>query len=120
MVSSLTLKTKLDFVFEGFRKWTIFDLRGLIDNLLVLHQLPKTLTIHCKFVSFSARRTTSSAYNRMVILIPLPYALILKAKSLIYRLNSTGESEQPYFKPLLTPNQSVKNPFSFTEHNILL
>ena len=33
IVPSLTLKTKLDVVFEGLRKRTIFNLDGLIDNL---------------------------------------------------------------------------------------
>ena len=58
----------------------IFNLDRLINNLLELHQFPRTLRINCKSASFSARRTTPSAYNRMdtdpsSILIPLRNAL---------------------------------------------
>ena len=65
------------------------------------------------------------AYSRIetvssLVLAPLPKASILKAKSLIYRLNRREESEQPCFKPHFTLNQSVVNPLSFTEHKTLI
>ena len=94
-------------------------------STLFLHQVPIMSGIAWRSGSDSAIRTMLLAYSRIetvssLVLAPLPKASILKAKSLIYRLNRREESEQPCFKPHFTLNQSVVNPLSFNEHKSLI
>ena len=53
--------------------------------------------------------------NSIIFLTPLPHSLICKAISVMKLLNSNGDKLQPCFSPIVTLNNTVKNPLICTQ-----